>query len=161
MKEARIFSLIMVAQAGQYLVTLEELGGTRLIPIWIGPAEGIAIAASLQNEPFPRPLTHDLLVSILKEVDVSIKEVIISDLKNDTFYADIVFKSKNKELRIDARPSDSLAIAVRTGARIYIEDKVFEKCPEIQKPITKEEVEKFKIQLNNLRPEDFFKGGKT
>lgn len=160
MKEAKIFSLIMVPQTGQYLVTLEELEGTRLLPIWIGPAEGMAIAAVLQKQDFPRPLTHDLLTNILKELEAKVEKVIITDLKNDTFYANIILKTKGKIYHIDSRPSDSIAISVRTQAPIFIEDKVFEKCPKIYKPITDKEVEKFKKELANLRPEDFFKEGK-
>lgn len=160
MKKANIFSLVMVPQTGQYLVTLEELEGTRLLPIWIGPAEGMAIAAALQKQDFPRPLTHDLLTNILKELEAKVEKVIITDLRDDTFYANIILKTKEKIYNIDSRPSDSIAIAVRTQAPIFIEDKVFEKCPKIHKPITDEEAKKFKKEIVNLRPEDFFKEGK-
>lgn len=160
MKKAKIFSLVMVPRAGQYLVTLEELEGTRLIPIWIGPAEGMAIAAALQKQDFPRPLTHDLIANMLKELGVKVEKVIITELKNDTFYANIILKAKGKIHHIDARPSDSIAISVRAQAPILIEDKVFEKCPKIDKPITDQEAEKFKKDLANLRPEDFFREGK-
>ena len=155
--KAKIFSLVMVPRAGQYLVTLEEIEGTRLLPIWIGPAEGMSIAAVLQGQHFPRPLTHDLLTNILKELKVTIDKVVITDLKNETFYANILLKINGKEHVIDSRPSDSIAIAIRAQAPIFVEDKVFDKCPKIQKPITNEEIAKFKKKLETLRPEDFFK----
>ncbi|MFH1868035.1 MAG: bifunctional nuclease family protein [Candidatus Omnitrophota bacterium] len=157
MKKASIFSLIMVKEAGQYLVTLEEAVGMRLIPIWIGPAEGVSIAAALQKQSFPRPLTHDLFISMLKEMEVKIEKIIITDLKHDTFYANIVLRKNGKSYVIDSRPSDSIAIAVRAQAPIFIEEEVFNKCPEILKPITEKEVDRFKKVLENLRPEDFFK----
>lgn len=160
MKEAKIFSLIMVPRAGQYLVTLEEIKGTRLLPIWIGPTEGMAIAACLQKQDFPRPLTHDLIINILKELEAKVEKVIITDLKNDTFYANIILKVKDKIYHIDSRPSDSIAISVRTQTPVFIEERVFEKCPKIHKPITDQEVKKFKKDLANLKPEDFFKEGK-
>jgi len=157
MKEAKIFSVIMVQEAGQYLVTLEEVSGTRLLPIWIGPAEGISIAAALQKQAFPRPLTHDLLNNILKELNAKVEKVVITDIKNDTFYANIMLKAGDNLYTIDSRPSDSIAIAIRADAPIFIEERVFDKCPKIDKPITDEEVEKFKKDLERLRPEDFFK----
>jgi bifunctional DNase/RNase len=157
MKKAKIFSLIAAPQAGQYLLTLEEVEGTRLIPIWVGAAEGMAIASALQREEFPRPLTHDLITNMLKDLKVKIDKVIITDLKNDTFYANILLSRNGEAYNIDCRPSDSLALAVRTDAPIFIDDKVFEKCPVIHKPITDQEAEKFKKDIENLRPEDFFK----
>lgn len=158
MKEAKIFSLAIAPEAGQYLLTLEEIDGSRLLPIWIGPAEGMAIAAALQKESFPRPLTHDLFANILKEFKAVIEKVVITELKDDTFYADIVLKADNKNYHIDARPSDSIAIALRAQAPIFIEEKVFNGCPEIHKPITDEEIRRFKDKLEHLKPEDFFKG---
>jgi bifunctional DNase/RNase len=160
-KEAKIFSLVMVPQTEQYLVTLEELNGIRLLPIWIGPAEGMAIASALQKQRFPRPMTHDLLVNLVKELGAKVDRVIITDLKENTFFANIMLKVNGKEYAIDSRPSDSIAIAVRVNAPIFVEDIVLEKCPEIKKPISKEEIEKFKKNLEGLRPEDFFKEEKN
>ncbi|NQT90466.1 MAG: bifunctional nuclease family protein [Candidatus Omnitrophica bacterium] len=157
MKKADIFSLAMVLQAGQYLITLSETGGSRLLPIWIGPAEGMAIATVLNKQDFPRPLTHDLLVEFIKLSKAEIEKVVITDIKEDTYYAAIVLRSGEKVYNIDARPSDSIAVAVRVKAPIYIEERVFEKCPKIHKPITEKEVTEFKKKLANLRPEDFFR----
>jgi len=156
-KEAKIFSLAMISDSGQYLVTLEETSGTRLLPIWIGPAEGMAIAAALQNQSFPRPLTHDLIAGIINELGAKVEQVIITDLKDDTFFASLVLSLRGQVYNIDARPSDSIAIALRCNAGIFIDQQVFDKCPPIYKPITDNEVQMFKKQLEHLRPEDFFR----
>ena len=157
MKKAKIFSLIFMPQVQQYVVILEELEGTRLLPIWIGVNEGNSIALHMEQQQVPRPLSHDLFVNILKTLQVKVEKVVISDLKDNIYYATIHIKSNSKQFPIDARPSDSMCIAVRTNAPIYIEDKVLEKCPIIQKPISDKEAEEFKTRLRNLKPEDFFK----
>lgn len=158
MREAKIFSLAMAPEAGQYLVTLEEVDGTRLIPIWVGPAEGISIAAALQKQDFPRPLTHDLIINMLKELGAIVEKVVVTDLREDTFYANILISMQGKEYILDSRPSDSMAIAIRAQAKIFIDEQVFEKCPRIDKPISEKEVEEFKDQISDIKPEDFFKG---
>jgi len=157
-KKVKIFSLIVVAQIGQYLITLEEINGTKLIPVWIGPAEGMAITAVINNDKFPRPLTHDLMATIINNLNAKLESVIITDLKDDTFYADMKLAVGKETISIDCRPSDSIALALRCNAPIYVEDRVFKKCPDIHKPITGKEVEDFKKTLENLTPEDFFKG---
>ncbi len=156
-KEAKIFSLILIPMLGQYVVTLEELGGVRLVPIWIGVNEGNAIMLKLQNEKLPRPMTHDLLVNILGDAGLKVEKVIISDLRDDTYFAAIHIVKNGQKIEVDSRPSDAMAIAVRTNSPIYIDNKVFEKCPVIKKPITEEEVEEFKKNIQSLKPEDFFK----
>src|SRR3989338_8218148 len=130
---------------------------TRLVPIWIGVNEGNAIALELQGEKFPRPLTHDLIVNLLSALHASVEKVVVSDLKDNSYYALIHLKAGGKSLALDARPSDSLAIAVRTHCPIYIDEKVLKKCPVIEKPITKEEIDKFKDQLKDMTSEQFFK----
>jgi uncharacterized protein len=157
MKKAKIYSLIIVPEAGQYMVTLEEIEGTRLIPIWIGPAEGMAIAAAIQKSSFPRPLTHDLICNMLNTIKVDVEKIVITDLIDGTFFAKIFMSQEKNNYSIDARPSDSLAIALRLNKPILVTDEVFKKCPVIEKPITDKEVKDFKERLKTLRPEDFFK----
>ena len=157
MKQARVFSVILMPQLGQYLVTLEEIDGIRLIPIWVGPSEGMAIASRLENQKFPRPLTHDLLSNMLKQCDIKVEKVIVTDIKENTFYAVISIVSNGRKMQVDSRPSDAIALAVRSNAPIFIRDIIFAKCPVIQKPITKDEVTDFKKRLKNIKPEDFFK----
>jgi len=145
----------------QYMVTLEEVPGTRLIPIWIGPSEGLAISASLRKEFFPRPLTHDLIWNIIKAMEASVDRIVVTDLVNGTFLAEICIKHAEKAYTIDARPSDAIALALRSSAPIFADDKVFKKCPVIEKPITDAEIEAFRDRLKTLKPEDFFKENKN
>ncbi|MBN1405382.1 MAG: bifunctional nuclease family protein [Candidatus Omnitrophica bacterium] len=157
MKKARVYSIILIPQLGQYIVTLEEIGGIRLIPIWIGPSEGMAISAKLNSQVFQRPMTHDLISDMLGKVKAKIKKVTITDVKDNTFYASMTLSFNKKIIEIDSRPSDAIALAVRVNAAIFIDDAVFKKCPSIQKPITEQEITDFKKHLENLKPEDFFK----
>lgn len=157
MKEAKIVSVVSLFPLPQYVVVLEDVEKTRLVPIWIGVNEGNAIALELQGEKFPRPLTHDLIVNLLASLHAVVEKVVVSDLKDNSYYALIHLKSNGKTLAVDARPSDSLAIAVRIHCPIFIDEKVLKKCPVIEKPITKDEIDKFKNQLKNMTPEEFFK----
>ncbi len=156
-KAAKIYSLIFIPPLAQYVVTLEEVDGTRLVPIWIGITEGNAIAMVLQGEKFHRPLTHDLMANILRDVGAKVEKIVISDLKENAYYATITIKQNGKTYEIDSRPSDAMALAVRTNSPIFIDEIVLKLCPVISKPITEDEVKKFKEELKNLRPEDFFK----
>jgi uncharacterized protein len=160
MKKANIYSLMVIPEIAQYMVTLEDVPGTRLIPIWIGPSEGMAISAALRKEFFPRPLTHDLIWNILKAMGAIVEKIVVTDLINGTFLADMHIKHSEKLYKIDARPSDAIAIALRASSPIFVDDKVFDKCPVIEKPITEDEVESFKKRLETLKPEDFFKDSK-
>ena len=157
MKEARIVSVVSLFPLPQYVVVLEDVEKTRLVPIWIGVNEGNAIALELQGEKFPRPLTHDLIVNLLTLLNAGVEKIIISDLKNNSYFAVIHVRVNGKTLPLDARPSDSLAIAVRIHCPIFIDEKVLKKCPVVEKPITKEEIEKFKSELKNMTSEEFFK----
>jgi bifunctional DNase/RNase len=156
-REFKIFSLMLIPMPAQYVIYLEEVDGTRLIPIWIGVNEGNAIVYKLQDEAPPRPMTHDLLANILKTLDMSIEKITVSDLKDNTYYAVIDMWNGKKNYSIDSRPSDAIALAVRTDSPIYVSQTVMEKCPVIRKPISDDEVDKFKNELQQLRPEDFFK----
>lgn len=157
-KEARIFSLVLIPLLGQYVVTLEEVGGQRLIPIWIGVNEGNAIGLKLQGEELPRPMTHDLMASVLSQLGAKVERIVVVDLRDGTYYAVIDVATNGKRYTIDSRPSDAMALAVRMNAPIFVDEKVWKKCPVIMKPITEEEVEKFKQEIQHLKPEDFFKG---
>ena len=156
-KKAKIASIVSLFPLPQYVVVLEDVEKTRLVPIWIGVNEGNAIALEMQGEKFPRPLTHDLIVNILSALKAEIKKVVINDLKENSYYALIHIQIDGKTLLLDARPSDSLALAVRTQCPIFIDEKVLLKCPKIENPISKEDIEKFKDVLKTMSPEEFFK----
>ena len=156
-KEAKISSVVSLFPLPQYVVVFEDLEKTRLVPIWIGVNEGNAIALEMQGEKFPRPLTHDLIVNILKDLGAEIEKIVVSDLKENSYYALIYIRYGGKTFEIDARPSDSLALAVRVHCPIFIDEKVLNKCPQIEGPITQSEIEKFKEDLKKMSPEEFFK----
>jgi bifunctional DNase/RNase len=155
-KEVRIYSL--ATTVNECIIFLEELTGSRLLPIWIGITEGQAIAIRFSGIVLPRPLTHDLLLSTIKALGYSVEKVVICDIKENTFYARIHISKGGSSHQLDSRPSDAIAVAVRAGCSIFVEDKVFARCQTLSKPITEDEVTKFKSELKNLKPEDIFKG---
>ena len=112
----------------QPVVVLKEKAGERYLPIWIGFAEANAIAVIIEGVDVPRPLTSDLLCSIMNRLGASINSIIINDLKDNTFYANIILKVNWAEMKIDSRPSDAIAIAVRAGAPIYVKEAVLDKA---------------------------------
>ncbi len=154
-KEAKIFSLAQVVD--RCIVVIEELGGPRLVPIWIGIFEGGAIAAELTGQEPPRPMTHDLMASIFKLAQVTMTKIVITDLRDNTYFAEIHLRANGSEVIVDSRPSDALALAVRTRCPMFVAESVFKKCPELLKPISEDEVKKFKEELKIMKPEDFFK----
>jgi uncharacterized protein len=151
----RLYSLSQVG--GQCVMVLEEIDGPRLLPIWIGLYEGGAIGMALSGQQFPRPLTHDLFMVVIQQLTAKLKHVMITELKDSTFFAEIALQNGAKEIVIDARPSDSVALAVRANCPILVNDGVFKACPELLKPISEDEVNDFKKKLDTMTPEDFFK----
>jgi len=154
-KTTRLYSLSQVG--GQCVLVLEEIDGPRLMPIWIGLYEGGAIGMALAGQKFPRPLTHDLFMTVVTELGARVKHVTITELKDSTFYADVCLEKNGQEILIDARPSDSVALAVRANCPILVNEQVFESCPELLKPISEDEVSDFKKKLDHMTPEDFVK----
>ena len=162
----------------QRVVILKEKAAERYLPIWIGPAEADAIAVKLQEVTVPRPLTHDLLGSVINALGASVNSIIVCDLRNDTFYAKILLAVNGKNIEVDSRPSDAIALAVRVKAPIYAEEAVLDKAgiiinPETGKPapareiptqdITPEEMERmsaFREFIESLDLSDFDKGSK-
>ena len=112
----------------QYVVLLREKGAERYLPIFIGPAEAKAILIKLKDESVPRPMTHDLLHSIVDTLGATIDSIIVSDLKSDIFYAKIILNIDGGQTEVDARPSDALALAIRMGAPIFAEESVLDKA---------------------------------
>jgi bifunctional DNase/RNase len=112
----------------QHVVILRELERDRYLPIWIGPWEASAIAMKLQGQVPERPLTHDLLATVLDVLGATVLEVVIADLADDTFHARIMLESGGHPIEIDSRPSDALALAVRTGARIFAAEAVLDRA---------------------------------
>jgi bifunctional DNase/RNase len=136
----------------QPIVLLKETQGERYLPIWIGPLEATAIAYAQQGLVPVRPLTHDLLRDVLEALGVQLRTVNITALRNGTFFADLIF-SNGKE--VSARPSDSIALALRTGATIFAADEILEEAGISIPDEQEDEVEKFREFLDTITPEDF------
>ena len=128
----------------QRVVILKEKAAERYLPIWIGPAEADAIALKLQGTTLTRPLSHDLLHSVIGALGATLNSVVINEVRNDTFYAKIILSVDGGQMEVDSRPSDALALAVRAQVPIYIEEAVLDKAgilldKETGKPISEEE----------------------
>jgi bifunctional DNase/RNase len=141
------------------IVLLKDKEERNFLPIWIGMFEAAAIAMELQDFDAPRPMTHDLLVNVISRLGGTIERVIISDIKEDTFYAvlDVKAKGVKEVLKIDCRPSDAIAVAVRVDAPIFVAENVMLRAKMVNQEKDKEETEKFQEFLNTIKPEDFEK----
>ena len=128
MLEMTIDSIRVSPMNYQRVVILKEKDSDRYLPIWIGPAEADAIAVKLQDLSVPRPLTHDLLRTIIDKLGASVQHILVSDLQNDTFFAKITLQSNGTSHEIDCRPSDAVALAVRAQVPIYVEEAVLDKA---------------------------------
>ena len=147
------------------VVVLKEEGTERYLPIWIGPFEADAITIGLQALEMSRPLTHDLLTSLIEKMEASISHILVNDLRDDTFYAQIVIEANGRRLEVDSRPSDAIALAVRAKAPIYVSESVMERAgivPSKEKEaLTPEEEEKlapFRDFLESLDLDDLDEG---
>ncbi len=163
--EARVNGLILEPKTQQNIVVLRETAGERILPIWIGPGEAQAIRRILSEEPFPRPLTHDLLHLIVEGLKARITRVVISDLRENTFFATVFVQRESEILSIDARPSDSIAVALRAQAPILVNEKLLQPPPaqeeeaeEERTELSEEEkAEQLRRMIERLNPEDFGK----
>ena len=169
--EAQVHGLILEKKTQQNIVILREAGGERILPIWIGPGEAQAIRRMLAGESFPRPLTHDLAVLVVEGLRAKVARVVIADLRENTFFASIFIERESEVLSIDARPSDSIAVALRAKAPIFVNEKLLQPPPQVEeaerddepegpteKPLTDEEkAEQLRRFLEKLNPEDFGK----
>jgi hypothetical protein len=140
----------------QPIVLLREAEGERFLPIWIGQAEAAAIALALQGVVTPRPMTHDLLKNILDEIAVQVESIVITELREGTFYAVINMQRNGTAYEISSRPSDAIALAVRLNCKIFASEEVLNEASIlIPSGDDDEEVEKFREFLENVNPEDF------
>ena len=128
MLEMTVDSIRVSPMNYQRVVILKEKESDRYLPIWIGPAEADAIAVKLQDLSVPRPLTHDLLGTIIDSLGGTIDHILVSDLHNDTFFAKITIQSNGESKEIDCRPSDAVALAVRAKVPIYATEEVLDKA---------------------------------
>ena len=152
MREVDVIGVRVEMPSNNPIVLLREVSGDRYLPIWIGAVEATAIAYEQQGVKPARPLTHDLLRDILAALQAPLKAVEITELKDNVFYADLLIGDK---LRVSARPSDSIALALRVGAPIRCADQVLTEAGIVIPDEQEDEVEKFREFLDQISPEDF------
>jgi bifunctional DNase/RNase len=161
LKEVRVSGLSIDPITHTPIVLLKDKESHEVIPIWIGLLEASSIATQLENIKLARPMTHDLMKNILDHLDVVVSKVEVNDLRNNTFFATIHLNWNGVDLAMDARPSDAIAIALRTKSPIFVHDKVIEKSRKIDLAQREEgedvSDEKLEEILKELSPEDFGK----
>jgi bifunctional DNase/RNase len=157
--EVRVLGITIDPTNNQTVVVLKEIESDRVLPIWVGPFEAGAIAMAIEKIKPPRPIAYDLIADIIQIFNLSVVKVIIESLKDGVFYAQLVVAQGDKEEYLDCRPSDSIAIAVRLFAPIYVKRELFETSSVSfnKKDVNDEEEEtkKFKDFIKNLKPSDF------
>jgi bifunctional DNase/RNase len=155
--EMKIKGLVIDPISKMPIVVLEDLKKERMLPIWIGVFEANAISLKMENIPTPRPMTHDLVTNLLTEFDISVEKIVVTDVRDNTFYANIHCFHHKQAFIIDSRPSDAIALSLRMEAPIFVEEEVVEKAQSLKFDENLESSEKLKDWLENLEPEDFGK----
>ena len=155
--EMKVWRLALDERTDTPVVMLQEADGERLLPIWIGRAEARAIAMELAGRKFQRPLTHDLIKTIIDGLDGAVAKITIVELKDSTFYAKIFIQKADEIVGIDARPSDSIAIALRTRSPIFAAEELLQPQPTPDNLSEDERAEALRKYLEEMDPEDFGK----
>ncbi|MBA3922296.1 MAG: bifunctional nuclease family protein [Nostocaceae cyanobacterium] len=155
MIEMKIAGIALDAMTRSPIVLLKDALDRRALPIYIGQDQAKAIIGALENQTPPRPLTHDLIVNMLEAWNMTLERVVIHSLQKDTFYAVLIIKQGEVKKEIDARPSDAIAIAVRTNTPIWVlEEVIAEASIPVDRDADEAEQEAFREFISNLRPED-------
>jgi hypothetical protein len=155
--EMKIKGLVVDPISKMPIVVLEDLKSERILPIWIGVFEANAIALKIENISTPRPMTHDLVKNFLDKLKISVEKIVVTDVRDNTFYAMIHCRSNDQVITIDSRPSDAIALSLRANAPIFVEDEVVKKAHSLKFDENLEDSEKLKKWLENLKPENFGK----
>jgi bifunctional DNase/RNase len=162
MQEMVIYGVSFDMVGKQPIVLLKTAEGNKFLPIWIGHPEAAAILMKLQGANTPRPMTHDLVTDMLEKLEARVIRIAVTELRENTFYAVVTVAVDGSEIEIDSRPSDAIALAVRSDAPIYADDSVIEESAiEFEHEDVNEEevVEEFKKFLDEVKPEDFSSEG--
>lgn len=142
------------------IVLLQVQGGVQYLPIWVGPVEAMAISAALEGVEPPRPQTHDLLASVVDALSASVSRVVVTELRDNVFFADLILTMNGTEVVVSSRPSDAIALAVRTGAPVFANQSVLDEAAiEIQDETDEDEVARFREALEDMTVEDFLDPG--
>ena len=152
--EMKIRGLMMDPVTQMPIVVLKDVNGNAILPIWVGVYEAHAIASEIEKQQAPRPMTHDLIRNVLFGLDAGVKKVVVSDLKEDTFYAVIWVERNGQLISIDSRPSDALAVALRLDCPIYVDDAVLKSSKSAQAVAEVGSNEETRRLLENIPDED-------
>ena len=161
MHEMHIYGVSFDLVGKQPIVLLKTAEGNKFLPIWIGHAEAAAILMKLQSQPAPRPMTHDLMTDILEQLDAQLVKITVTELRENTFYAQITVVRDGQEIEVDCRPSDAIALAIRAEAPIYAAERVIEESAiefegeEVNEEQLEAEVSKFRSFLEDVTPDQF------
>jgi len=136
------------------IVILKDSTNDRTLPIWVGPVEANAIAIQIENVTPTRPLTHDLLGRVITALDATLERVLITDLRDSTFYAYLELRAAGETLLVDARPSDALALALRTGVRVFVSDAILDQAKALDVSTEQANQERLQRWLESLDPDD-------
>ena len=136
------------------IVILRDKEGTRTLPIWVGMSEANAIALQIENIATPRPMTHDLLRNVIHDLKASVDKIVVCDLQDGTFYALIYLHVNGESLAIDSRPSDAIALALRTRAPIFVEETVIDSAKTVDVATDKSDADRLQKYLESLDPDD-------
>ena len=161
MQEMHIYGVSFDLVGKQPIVLLKTAEGNKFLPIWIGHPEAAAILMRLQSATTPRPMTHDLVTDMLEQLGAQVVRITVTELRENTFYAQITVQQDGRELEGDSRPSDAIALAIRAEAPIFAADRVIEESAiefegeDVDQEVLEAEVAKFKNFLDEVTPEDF------
>jgi bifunctional DNase/RNase len=152
--EMQIKGLMMDPVTGVPIVILRNADNQRVLPIWVGPVEANAIALQIENVTPPRPMTHDLLKNLLTEFDARVQRVVITALRGNTFYAYLDIDRQGTRVLVDARPSDALAVALRSRAPVFVDEAVLDQASSVE--VSNEQADRERLQrwLESLDPDD-------
>lgn len=156
MVEMKVQGLVFDSETNQSIVILKEETTGRTLPIWVGIFEANAINMGMEHTWTPRPMTHDLIRNIIEKMNAVVRKIMVTELRSNTFYAVIVLEVEGREVEVDSRPSDAIALALRTQAPIFVAEKVLESAGHGESKDKKETSDKWIDDLfDKLKPEDF------
>ena len=155
--EMNIKGLMVDPITNMPIVILRDKDGQKVLPIWVGIFEANAIALQIENISTPRPMTHDLLRNVIQDLKASVQKVVVCDLQENTFYALIYLSLNGDTLAVDARPSDAIALALRTRAPIFVEDTVIDNAKTVDFASEKTDSDRLQKWLESLDPDDLGK----
>jgi len=156
--EMKIRGLMMDPVTNMPIVILKDVNGNAILPIWVGIYEANAIALEIEKISTPRPMTHDLLKNVFSALEVEVQRVVVTDLRDNTYFALIVVTRGGQEIAIDSRPSDAIALALRTESPIFVEEAVLAKAANLDPGKRPEDAEaRLKQWFENIDPDDFSK----